>query len=51
MPEYGVLLSYPDEDKPNKVSIINNGKVEFEAVGKMKVRASTIKQRNDHDSA
>ena len=40
MPEYKVLLSYPEKDKPNIVSIVNNGKVEYDIVGKIKVRLS-----------
>lgn len=38
MPEYKVLLSLPQEDKPNKVELISNGTIQFTIVGKIKVR-------------
>ena len=37
MPEYKVLLSLPQEDKPNKVEVVNNGTVEHTILGKIKV--------------
>lgn len=27
MPEYNVLLSVPQEDKPNRVTVVNNGSI------------------------
>ena len=38
MPEYKVLLSLPQEDKPNKVELISNGTTQFTILGKIKVR-------------
>lgn len=38
MPEYKVLLSLPQEDKPNKVELIGNGTTHFAILGKVKVR-------------
>ena len=38
MPEYKVLLSLPQEDKPNKVDVISNGTIQFKILGKLKVR-------------
>ncbi|XP_031560435.1 aminopeptidase NAALADL1-like [Actinia tenebrosa] len=40
-PEYEVVLSFPQEDKPNKVSIINNvtREVDYEIVGQLNVTA------------
>ena len=37
MPEYKVLLSLPQEDKPNKVELISNGTTQFTILGKIKV--------------
>lgn len=38
-PEYEVLLTFPQEDKPNKISIINkkSRKVEHEIIGQLNV--------------
>lgn len=37
IPEYKVPLSLPQEDKPNKVEVINNGKIEHTIMGKLEV--------------
>ncbi|XP_031568869.1 aminopeptidase NAALADL1-like isoform X2 [Actinia tenebrosa] len=37
MPEYSVLLSRPQQDKPNTVSLIEDGKVVHKIVGKINV--------------
>ena len=37
-PEYKVLLSFPQPEKPNRVSLVENGSVIYETVGKIKVK-------------
>ena len=37
MPEYKVLLSLPQEDKPNTVKVISNGTTQHTILGKIKV--------------
>ena len=40
MPEYKVQLSLPQEEKPNKVEIVNNGTIEHTILGKIQVKLS-----------
>lgn len=44
MPEYEVRLSLPEEDKPNKVEIVNNGTVEHTIMGKIQVWLSALRK-------
>lgn len=44
-PEYKVLLSFPQPEKPNKVSLVENGSVIYETVGKIKVSPLCIKRK------
>lgn len=39
MPEYKVLLSLPQEDKPNTVKVISNGTTQHTILGKIKVKS------------
>ena len=36
-PEYNVLLSFPQPNKPNKVTIVENGTTIYEIAGQIKV--------------
>ena len=40
MPEYKVLLSFPQPEKPNSVAVVENGAVGYEITGKLKVGKS-----------
>lgn len=36
-PQYQVLLSFPQPNKPNRVAIVESGKVIYDITGKIKV--------------
>ena len=41
-PEYNVLLSFPQTEKPNRVTLVEDGKVIYNITGKIKVRKHFI---------